>query len=276
MSIREWIRELEIGGTPTFSFSTVRRFFPNITEQSIKNDLFRLSTQKIIVPVYRGFYVIMPPQYNRAYPNKTSVGQCIIPPIYYIDQLMSYLDKPYYISLLNAAELLGSAHQRPQRFSVTTILPKSSVSPTKNNLLVWNYRNKMPSEFLLTRNSETGTIYYSNAELTAVDLVQYEQHIGGLSRAATILEELSELIDFSKISESLFAYSSLAAIQRLGFILDVVLQEEQRANDLYDLLCKYTRTFKYVFLSTRHSADVQEKNTRWKIKINTNIEVDDI
>ena len=90
------------------------------------------------------------------------------------------------------------------------------------------------------------------------------------------LEELSELIDFSKISESLFAYTSLAAIQRLGFILDVVLQEEQRANDLYDLLCKYTRTFKYVFLSTRHSADVQEKNTRWKIKINTNIEVDDI
>ena len=129
---------------------------------------------------------------------------------------------------------------------------------------------------LLSFFSETGTIYYSNAELTAVDLVQYEQHIGGLSRAATILEELSELIDFSKISESLFAYTSLAAIQRLGFILDVVLQEEQRANDLYDLLCKYTRTFKYVFLSTRHSADVQEKNTRWKIKINTNIEVDDI
>ena len=152
MSIREWIRELEIGGTPTFSFSTVRRFFPNITEQSIKNDLFRLSTQKIIVPVYRGFYVIMPPQY---------AAKGIIPPIYYIDQLMSYLDKPYYISLLNAAELLGSAHQRPQRFSVTTILPKSSVSPTKNNLLVWNYRNKMPSEFLLTRNSETGTIYLS-------------------------------------------------------------------------------------------------------------------
>ena len=118
MSIREWIRELEIGGTPTFSFSSVRRFFPNIAEQSIKNDLFRLSTQKIIVPVYRGFYVIMPPQY---------AAKGIIPPIYYIDQLMSYLDKPYYISLLNAAELLGSAHQRPQRFSVTTILPKSSV-----------------------------------------------------------------------------------------------------------------------------------------------------
>lgn len=102
MSIREWIRELEIGGTPTFSFSTVRRFFPNITEQSIKNDLFRLSTQKIIVPVYRGFYVIMPPQY---------AAKGIIPPIYYIDQLMSYLDKPYYKS---------SQCSRASRFSSST------------------------------------------------------------------------------------------------------------------------------------------------------------
>lgn len=267
MSIREWVRELEIGGTPTFSFNNVRQFFPNITEQSIRNDLFRLSTQKVIMPVYRGFYVIMPPQY---------AAKGIIPPIYYIDQLMSYLGKPYYVSLLNAAELLGSAHQRPQRFSVTTILPKSSVSPTKNNLLVWNYRKEIPAEFLLTKNSETSTIYYSNAELTAVDLVQYEQHIGGLSRAATVLEELSELTDFSNVSESLLAYTSSAAIQRLGFILDVVLQEEEQANDLYDLLCRYTQTFKYVFLSTRHGADIQEKNARWKIKVNTNIEVDDI
>ena len=190
---------------------------------------------------------------------------------------MSYLDKTL---LYKSSQCSRASRFSPSTSTEIFCSQQFCLSPqyllTKNNLLVWNYRNKMPSEFLLTRNSETGTICYSNAELTAVDLVQYEQHIGGLSRAATILEELSELIDFSKISESLFAYTSLAAIQRLGFILDVVLQEEQRANDLYDLLCKYTRTFKYVFLSTRHSADVQEKNTRWKIKINTNIEVDDI
>ena len=151
MSIREWIRELEIGGTPTFSFSSVRRFFPNIAEQSIKNDLFRLSTQKIIVPVYRGFYVIMPPQY---------AAKGIIPPIYYIDQLMSYLDKPYYISFLNAAELLGSAHQRPQNFSVMSVFPKSSLSQSKNNTLVWVYRKEIPTDFLLSKNSETGSVAY--------------------------------------------------------------------------------------------------------------------
>ena len=111
--------------------------------------------------------------------------------------------------------------------------------------MAWNYRKEIPFEFLLTKNSETSAIYYSNAQLTAVDLVQYEQHIGGLSRAATILEEVSELIHFSDTSDSLFSYTSLAVIQRLGFILDVVLQEGKQADDLYDLLCKYNITFIY-------------------------------
>ena len=142
--------------------------------------------------------------------------------------------------------------------------------------MAWNYRIEIPFEFLLTKNSETSAIYYSNAQLTAVDLVQYEQHIGGLSRAATILEEVSELIHFSDTSDSLFSYTSLAVIQRLGFILDVVLQEGKQADDLYDLLCKYNITFKYVFLSTCHGTGIREKNTRWKIKANTNIDIDDI
>ena len=140
--------------------------------------------------------------------------------------------------------------------------------------MAWNYRKEVAVEFRLTKNSET-SIYYSNAQLTVVDLV-HEQHIGGLSRAATILEELSELIHFSDTSDSLFSYTSLAVIQRLGFILDVVLQEGKQADDLYDLLCKCTKTFKYVFLSTRHGTGIREKNTRWKIKANTNIDIDDI
>ena len=141
--------------------------------------------------------------------------------------------------------------------------------------MAWNYRKEIPFEFLLTKNSETSAIYYSNAQLTAVDLV-HEQHIGGLSRAATILEELSELIHFSDTSDSLFSYTSLAVIQRLGFILDVVLQEGKQADDLYDLLCKCSITFKYVFLSSLHCTCILDIYTRWKIKANTNIDIDDI
>ena len=96
MTIREWIRDREISGFPTFSVEEIRLALPHYSEQVIKNDLFRISSQGIIYPVYKGFYVIIPPHY---------AAKRMVPPIYYIDQLMSYLNKPYYISLLNAAEI---------------------------------------------------------------------------------------------------------------------------------------------------------------------------
>lgn len=267
MTIREWIRNREISGFPTFTVEDIRQTFPNYSEQVIKNELFRLSSQGIIYSAYRGFYVIIPPQY---------AAKRIVSPIYYIDQLMSYLRKPYYIGLLNAAEILGAAHQRPQKFSVMTILPKSSVSSSKNKTLVWTYRKEIPSEFLLSKNSETGVIHYSNVELTAIDVVQYEQYIGGLSRAATILEELAEKMDFYGASMKLFDYTSIATIQRLGYILEEVLEQKEVAEVLYKELLSYVKRFRYVPLRTNRSVDHAEKNSRWKVYINSIIEVDEI
>lgn len=267
MTIREWIRDREISGYPTFSKDDVRQTFPNYSEQVVRNELFRLSSQGIVYSAYRGFYVIVPPQY---------VAKKVIPPAYYIDQLMSYLNKPYYISLLNAAEILGAAHQRPQKFSVMTVLPKSSVSLSKNNLLVWGYRKEIPTDFLLSKNSETGVIYYSNSALTAIDIVQYEQHVGGLSRAATILEELTEELDFHGASKSLFKYTSIATIQRLGYILEEIIEQREVANVLHAELLKYTRRFRYVALSTEKSDKSAKKNTRWKVYINLIIDIDEI
>ncbi len=267
MTIREWIRHREISGFPTFYVEDIRLAFPNHSEQVIRNELFRLSSQGILYSAYKGFYIIIPPQY---------AAKKIVPPIYYIDQLMSYLKKPYYIGLLSAAEILGAAHQRPQKFSVMTIYPKSSVSPSKNNTLVWTYRKEIPSDLLLTKNSETGVIHYSNVELTSIDIVQYEQYIGGLSRAATILEELAEKMDFRDASQNLFCHTSIATIQRLGYILEEVLEQKEIAEVLYAELLLYTKRFRYVPLKTNRSENNAKKNTRWKVNINLIIETDEI
>lgn len=45
-----------------------------------------------------------------------SVLRGSVPVTYYIDQLMDYRGKSYYICMLSAAELLDAAHQRPQQF----------------------------------------------------------------------------------------------------------------------------------------------------------------
>jgi hypothetical protein len=245
----------------------VRETFPNISGQSIFNSLYRLAIKKRIVSVYKGFYVIIPPQY---------AAKGIVAPTYYIDQLMAYIGKPYYISLLNAAELFGAAHQRSQRFSVMTVYPSANVSRAKNNILDWVYKKDIPEKFLQTKNSETGVVRFSNPELTAIDLIQYEKHVGGLSRAATVLEELAAQTDFSKMSNDLFDYTSVATIQRLGFILESILEQNQQADILYEQLRNYGKRLNYIPLSTRSASKNAEKDTHWKIYINTKIETDDL
>ena len=266
MTIRDWIRNRETHGFPTFSFEELKENFAALSEQVIWNELYRLNSQKRIASVYKGFYVIIPPQY---------AAKGVVPPPYYIDYLMKFLCKPYYVAGLNAAELWGAAHQRPQLFSVMTIPPRSTVSTAKNNLISWIYRREIPEKFLSTRNTEIGVIKFSNPELTAIDLVQYEQHIGGLSRATTILSELVEKTNFVNSSEELLACASLSTIQRLGYILDVILDETKQADTLYTELQKYGKRLNYISLSRREK-EFGKRNKRWRVVENILIEPDEV
>lgn len=136
--LNDWIRNLEINGVFTFSVEEAREYFPDISEQNLNNSLYRFTLKNRIVSVYKGFYVIIPPHY---------AAKGIVPPTYYIDQLMQYIGKSYYISLLSAAEFFGAAHQRSQRsqrFFVTTVLPTTNVSKAKNRLLNWLFRKEIP------------------------------------------------------------------------------------------------------------------------------------
>jgi len=58
---------------------------------------------------YRGFYVIVPPEYRKT--------GCL-PANQFIPLLMDHLKEPYYAGMLTAAEHYGAAHQRPQAFQV--------------------------------------------------------------------------------------------------------------------------------------------------------------
>ena len=202
-----------------------------------------------------------------------------VPATYYIDQLMSYLQKPYYVCMLSAAEMLGAAHQRPQQFSVMTTFPKRRTVSTRNVTIDWFYRDGLPEEALITKNTETGTIRISNPLLTAADLVQYQQHVGGLSRVATILEELSEQIDINKQFTPLATYVKKVVWQRwqrLGYILENVVGEKNLADDLYEQLRTSSGYFKYQPLSTSAEDNPSSRDRRWKININVEIETDDI
>ena len=267
MTLQKWIKDRAIHGFPTFSIEDVRETGMYSSEQILQNELYRLCSNKTIASVYRGFYVIIPVQY---------VLRGSVPATYYIDQLMAYLSKPYYVCMLSAAELLGAAHQRPQQFSVMTTFPKRRVVSTRNVIIDWFYREGLPEDALITKNTETGTIRISNPLLTAADLVQYQQHVGGLSLVATILEELSEQINIKSQFASLASFVKKVTWQRFGYILEHVVEENELADELYEQIRNLPGSLMYMPFSTSAEDNTSERNSRWKIKINVQIEKDDL
>ena len=214
--------------------------------------------------VYRGFYVIVPVQYRL---------KRIIPPSYYIDELMQYLNKPYYIGLLSAAAMYGAGHQRAMQTQIVTTPPRLNVSG-RNALLDWNYRQQIAQELLITKNAEIGVIRYSSPELTAVDLVQFAEHVGGYQRAATVLTELVDTIDMDKMS-AVIPYTTIATIQRLGYLLEVVLEEQEKADKLFAIL-KVQKHWKSIMLNPLKPKREDAASNRWHVNANTEIEIDEL
>lgn len=264
MSLNDWIQGQAVRGKISFSVEEARGVFSCRSEESLKTELRRLTSSNRIQQVYKGFYVIVPVQYQL---------KAVVPPTYYINELMTYLQKPYYVGLLSAAAIHGAAHQRVMATQVVTIAPRSRVSG--NPLLDWNYRQRIPSELLMTKNAEMGTIKYSNPELTAVDLVQFATNIGGYQRVATVLAELVDEVNIGKM-EAVLPYTTTASLQRFGFLLEEVLLEQEKANRLYLLLRKNKPFFNDAPLSTAHSANDHPKRNRWRVDKNIDIEIDDL
>ncbi len=265
MSLNDWVKEQEQRGITTFSFQQIRCVFAERSEKTLRTDINRLISSKRIQNVYKGFYVIIPTQYRL---------KGVVPPTYYINELMEYLGKPYYVGLLSAAAIYGASHQRAMVTQIVTIGPRARTS-NKNSLLDWNYRQQIPSELIESRNAEMGRINYSSAELTTVDIVQFASNIGGYQRAATVLAELVDVIDMSKM-EGVLPYTTTTAMQRFGYLLEFVLFEQDKADQLYEMLKKRTGYFNAVMMSSEHPASNDKKSNRWRVNMNINIEIDEL
>ena len=131
MKVKNWIIDRERTGRLCFSRDDVAEAFPSLSASSIDSSLSRFRSNGLIQAVHRGFYCVIPAHY--AY-----VGN--VPPSYYIDSLMKWLGRPYYIALLSAAEMFGAAHQKPMVTQVMTELPCFSYSKKKNDSVDWQFR----------------------------------------------------------------------------------------------------------------------------------------
>jgi len=260
-----WIEQLQSRGIISFSHDDLITNFPERSEHAIIQTLSRLSQRGRVVPIYKGFYLIVPAEY---------AAMEILPPILFIDYLMEFLSKPYYVGLLSAAALYGAAHQQPQEFFV--IINTKQLATRKKGVTI-NYviKKTIPVKFLNKRKTETGYVKVSSPELTAFDLIYYSNRIGGINRTSTVLNELAETMQPDLIEPELVQSFSVATIQRLGYILEYSLKEEHLAEKLLEVSKGLDLHFYRQPLSTGQKRAGYETDPKWKIIINTEIEIDE-
>lgn len=171
--------------------------------------LWRLRDKGRLVSPRRGLYVIVPAEYR-------SAGAP--PATWFIDDLMRFLDQPYYVALLSAAALHGAAHQQPMLFQVMTDRPTRPARAGRVRISF--HMSRSVEETPVTKvQTETGHIPVSTPEVTTLDLVRFHAASGHMSNVATVISELAEDLDAKRLTQACALYAT-PVVQRLGFLLD--------------------------------------------------------
>ena len=259
MSASKILIDLPARGEYYFTAAMAKQLLGS-SEVAVHSTIQRLRKKGDIAMPYRGFYVIVPPEYR--------ILGCL-PAEQFIPLLMGHIDETYYTGLLSAAQYHGSAHHRPQVFQVVTARNKAPLECGKVRVDFIARKNvkEMPAS---TINTPRGVLRLASPETTAFDLVGYPQHAGGLDNVATILAELAEKIDPTELAK-IAQLSPLPWAQRLGYLLDLVgLSEKTKP------LAGYVATKHRVATPLVPSEPVNgaEKNRRWQLLVNAEIEAE--
>ena len=257
--LSEFVQNLVAKGRVSFSFEDVQKL-KHSSPEAIQAALRRLQKKGGIAMPYRGFYVIVPPEYRAA--------GCL-PPEQFIPDLMEHIGEVYYAGLLSAAEYHGAAHQRPQVFQVVVAKSRRSIACGKMRIDFIFRRNaaQIPTVKI---NTPAGELKISSPEATAIDLVGYVHHCAGLDNVATVLAELAEKIDAEQL-QKIAEFSPVAWVQRLGYLLEMVDQKDKAQGIVEYVKKKHpVRTPLVPAVKTIGA----KMDSRWRVFVNTKVEPD--
>ena len=265
VSINPWLDKLLAKGAYGFSKDSLQQEIPDYSDIAVKRALSRLSAKGKIVSLYKGYYLLLPPQY---------ASKGILPPQLYLDAFMKYLQRPYYMALLNAAAFHGASHQQPQEYFVMSSFPV--LRPTQKKGLKINYISikEFPQSLIEKRKTEAGYLNISNAVLTAGDLIQFEKRVGGLNRAATVLHELADAIKPTDFTSVILQHVPVTALQRLGYLLENACCNAELADALFEAMKREKLSLFRIPLKAAKETKGFSSDNRWKVIVNTQIETD--
>lgn len=261
MKALTFINELRGQGRFSFTIADAEKALA-LEKVPCLNALHRLKKNGLIVSPAKGFYLIIPPEYQ-------TYG--CLPADMFIPNLMHYWNLPYYVGFLSAAQYYGAAHQKPQRFQVVTLKNRLPIHCGRI-YIEFIAKKQIDTQLIKKFNTLAGTIDVAIPELLAVDLVSSPQHAAGINNVATILFDLIEMLDAKKLLELTQSNTELFWVQRLGWFLEF-LGAEELANMLFTAL--EGRTLHWVRLVSRVPYNPIERNKKWHVIVNTTVESDE-
>ena len=278
MNINSFLTDLIAKGYCCFTYAQVKEAL-GVSDIAARAALRRLKQKGELAHPLSGFYVIVPPEYR--------ILGCR-PAEHFIDDLMAFINAPYYVGLLSAAQYHGAAHHRPQQFQVITTQKRRPITCGRIKIAFITKKNAKhtPNQSF---NTSQGAIAVSTPEATAIDMVTYPNRCGGLDNVLTVLTDLVKKMDADKLQKLASTTEEITWVQRLGFLLDLI-----KANHLSDVLHKslenhrvrarllIARPKKTPALEklaakmgkSKSLSSHETKNDKWKLVINKKLELE--
>ena len=233
------------------------------SKNAIWQELAHLIEKNKVLNLRKGFYLILTPRYSSF--RKLPINL-------YIDKLFDYLDRSYYLGFYSAAKVYGASHQQSQRDYVMISSPKLLDIQKSAIDIRFLTTSAWPEKNILSKKSDAGNYHISSPALTLADLVHYQNKLGGLNRMLSTLEELLEELSHNDLDDLLSWYGNKATLQRLGFLLDQIDQENRFSNLIFQHL--ENQKIHPVLLKPTNQQRPGSVDNKWKVDINLKLEGD--
>lgn len=254
----EFVRRLLRRGRGTFSRQDAAQELGN--GSSLSNKLARLEASGWIMPVGRGFYAIVEPG-NQAFG--------FAPPQMFLDDWARHRGIQYYVGGISAAEIHGAAHQRPQTYQV--VVDRTLRAFEYGDLRLFFFQKKpITDRMWMQKTVPAGYLRVSTPEVTAYDLLFLPKACRSLSRVATVLVELGEVLKAPGLAALCGMGCETIPLQRLGWLLDHT-GWEALTGKLRDVLQRRKPQWRRL---EPQLPEQGRRNARWRIIENTQVEPD--
>ena len=259
-SLSAWVDSRQMRGFYTFTRDEALAAL-QLSRMAFDRASSRLAVKNRLARIYSGFYAIIPLEH---------LADGILQPDWFINDLMKYMKRPYYVGVLSAAAYHGASHHKIQAYHVVTNRSMRDIR-CRGVVIRFFRKTNIHATLLEQMKGYAGYLPVSSPEATALDVVRFYRHAGGLGRVMTVLQELGEKIDPHRLVQAAKADYCLSCAQRLGWLLEQT-EFAGKAVRLYVWMAKQAPL--PVRLNPSLPIKGCKRDKRWNVWLNTNVEGD--